>query len=92
MTTSKKILLADFIVAFLLLLAVIIGGVFSWDTSSMAAICVGWDAQLATAVGFYYWKAKNENRSKYAMALVEKLAEKHGIENVINLANVILKD
>lgn len=92
MSTSKKILLADFIVAFLLLIAAIIGGVLSWDTSSIAAISVGWDAQLATAVGFYYWKAKNENRSKYAMELVEKLAEKYGIENVVNLAEVVLKD
>lgn len=92
MSTSKIILLADFIVAFLLLAAVILGACLSWDTSQVAAISIGWDAQLATAVGFYYWKAKNENRSKYAMQMVERLAEKYGMENVVNLAQVVLKD
>lgn len=92
MSTSKIILLADFIVAFLLLAAVILGACLGWDTSQVAAISIGWDAQLATAVGFYYWKAKNENRSKYAMQMVERLAEKYGMENVINLAQVVLKD
>ena len=60
--------------------------------SQVAAIAVGWDGQLAVATGFYYWKAKNENRSKYAMRLVKELASEYGIENVVNLAQTILKD
>lgn len=92
MKTSKVILLADFTIAILLAVAVTTGAYLDKDMSQVAAIAVGWDAQLAVATGFYYWKAKNENRSKYAMRLVKQLANEYGIENVVNLAQTILKD
>ena len=92
MQTSKAILLADFIIAILLAIAVTIGSCLEKDMTQVAAIAVGWDGQLAVATGFYYWKAKNENRSKYAMRLVKQLASEYGIENVVNLAQTILKD
>jgi hypothetical protein len=60
--------------------------------SNVTTISALWDAQLAVAVGFYYWKAKNENRSKYAMQLIKDLAERYEIEYVVHLAEVILKD
>ena len=91
-TTSKTILVVNFIVAILLTVAVVVGAYLQIDMSPLTAIAVGWDGQLAVSVGFYYWKAKNENRSKYAMKLVKDLAKEHGMENVINLAEVILKD
>ena len=92
MTTSKRIMLVNFVVAFILLVAVILGAFLNKDMSQVAAISIGWDAQLATSAGFYFWKAKNENRSKHAMTLVERLAEKYGIEHVVDLAQVVLKD
>lgn len=92
MQTSKMILLADFIIAILLTVAVTVGAYLEMDMSQVAAIAVGWDGQLAVASGFYYWKAKNENRSKYAMKLVKELASEYGIENVVGLAEIILKD
>ena len=92
MKTSKLILFVDFAVAFLLTLAVTIGAYLGRDMSPVTAIAVGWDGQLAVATGFYYWKAKNENRSKYAMKLVKDLAEKYGMENVVSLAQTVLKD
>lgn len=78
--------------AILLTVAVAVGAFLEKDMSQLAAVTVGWDGQLATAIGFYYWKAKNENRSRYAMTLVKDLAEQYGIENVVSLAEVILKD
>lgn len=92
MKTSKLILLVDFTIAILLAIVVTIGSYLGRDMSQVAAVAVGWDGQLAVAIGFYYWKAKNENRSKYAMKLVKELAEKYGMENVVNLAQIILKD
>lgn len=92
MQTSKLILLADFTVAILLTIAVTTGAYLGRDMSQVAAVAVGWDGQLAVACGFYYWKAKNENRSKYAMKLVKQLAKEYGIENVVNMAQTILKD
>lgn len=91
-TASKVILIANFTIAILLSIAVVVGTCLQIDMSPVTAICVGWDGQLAVSVGFYYWKAKNENRSKYAMKLVKDLAKEYGIENVICLAEVILKD
>ena len=88
--TSKTILLADFSIAILLTIVAIIGAFLEKDMSQVAAIAVGWDGQLAVATGFYYWKAKNG--SKHAMKLVKELAKEYGIENVVSLAEVILKD
>lgn len=90
--TSKLILLVDYIVAILLTVAVVVGAYLEHDMYQVSTVAVGWDAQLAVATGFYYWKAKNENRSKHAMILVKDLAEAYGIENVVNLAQTILKD
>lgn len=90
--TSKFILLIDFIVAIGLAIVVIVGSFLDKDMSNIATITAFWDAQMTAAVGFYYWKAKNENRSKHAMQLVKDLAEKYGIENVARLAEIILKD
>lgn len=90
--TSKLILIVDFVIAILLTVVVIWGSLSEKDMSSVATIAAFWDAQLAVAVGFYYWKAKNENRSKYAMKLVKDLANNYGIEHVVSLAEVILKD
>lgn len=92
MQTSKLILLVDFLIAILLTGIVIHGAYKGVDMSYVATISGLWDAQLAVAIGFYYWKAKNENRSKYAMSLVRDLAKKYGIENVIHLAEIVLKD
>lgn len=90
--TSKLILIMDFTVAVLLTAVVVIGVWLERDAYQVTVIAACWDAQLTAAVGFYYWKAKNENRSKYAMGLVKDLAEKYGMDAVIGLANTILKD
>lgn len=90
--TSKFILVVNLLVAILLTAVVIVGTFLNRDMSQVTAVVVCWDGQLAITTGFYYWKAKNENRSKHAMGLVKELAEKHGIENVIELTEVVLKD
>lgn len=40
----------------------------------------------------YFWKAKNENRSKYALKFVEKLADRYGIESTSRILETVLKD
>ena len=91
--TSKIILIIDILIAIALSGIVIYGVFFTERNLDPLTVIAGlWDAQLAVAIGFYYWKSKNENRSKHAMELVEKLADKYGIENVVTLAEVVLKD
>ena len=53
-TTSKAILLADFVIAVLLAMAVTTGAFLGREMSQVAAVAVGWDAQISVAVGFYY--------------------------------------
>lgn len=92
METSKWILRVEFTVAILLAVAIAVGSFLQISMTELAVVAGLWDAQLAVVVGAYLWKAKNENRSKHAMKLVRELAETYGIDSVISLAEVILKD
>lgn len=61
---SKIILL---IVAIATVLVVVASFVLMWrtmDLSPLSYIITGIFAELASATGFYYWKAKNENMIK----------------------------
>ncbi len=72
MEFSKILFWLVFLVAFGV---TVFGCALMWhtgDTSGLAYIIPAAFAELATATGFYYWKAKNENRIK--------LMKKHGLE------------
>jgi hypothetical protein len=49
-------------------------------------------AETAAATGFYYWKAKNENRAKYAQRFLNKIADKYGADVALRMAEIVLKD
>lgn len=86
MTTSKLILLISWIASIVLTLIVIVGAFLCIDMAYVATIAgLAW-GELTAAHGFYFWKARHENRSKHAMRLVESFADKYGIEAVIGLA------
>lgn len=44
------------------------------------------------SVGFYFWKAKNENRAKYAQKFMKQWAEKYGPEAAARITEIVLKD
>ena len=52
---------------------------------------LAWSA-FDLAIGFYYWKSKNENRSKYMQEFVKQLAEKYGIDASLRASEIVLKD
>lgn len=91
-TTSKIILFVDFLVALSLTALVVVGAYLGKDVSEITPIAIAWDAQLAVVIGFYFWKAKNENRAKGVQQLVRDLAEKYGIEAVARIAEIIFKE
>lgn len=92
MQTSKKILAGSWAV-FLTLLALCIFFKYRGDDiSDLVQLTLGSAAELTAAHGFYYWKAKNENRSKHAMQLVRDLADQYGIDAAARIAEVVLKD
>ena len=42
--------------------------------------------------GFYFWKAKNENRAKYAQRFLKQFADKYGADVAVRVAEIVLKD
>lgn len=92
MEFSKKLLLWSWAVTVVL---TIIGIKFPLDRLPADLMIVilplSW-AETAAATGFYYWKAKTENRAKYAQRFVLDFADKYGVDAAIRIAEVVLKD
>lgn len=85
---SKKILIFSyFVLAVLIVIHLTVA-----DTASFATIVCAWIVECGAATGFYFWKAKNENRSKYALKFIRELADKYGIESVARVLETVLKD
>lgn len=92
MEVSKRILCASWTAAVILSGIVIVGTFLDKDVSHITTLAgLAW-AELTTAHGFYYWKAKNENRAKGAQKLVQDLADQHGIDAAARFADIIFKD
>ena len=53
----------------------------------IVAITIAWIAQLGISSAAYYWKAKNENRSKVPLKVVESLPE--DIRKELDLTQVV---
>lgn len=62
------------------------------DTSPLCYLAIGDGGALATGIGFYFWKSKNENRYKHCKRIMEEWADKYDVETAIRLAETILKD
>ena len=65
---SKKLLILDYIMFVVLLVCAVI-----FPEVDFVAIIVAWIAQLGISTAAYYWKAKNENRTKVPLKVVESL-------------------
>jgi hypothetical protein len=57
----------------------------------MVIIPLSW-TPLDLAIGFYFWKAKNENRAKYQQKFITKWAKEYGVESALRAAETVLKD
>lgn len=55
-------------------------------------VTIAWIGLLATALGVYQWKTKNENRAKYAQKFMDEWAEKYGPDSVAQIMEIVLKD
>ena len=49
-------------------------------------------AEARASSGFYLWKAKNENRSKYAIKYIKSLPETYTAEEKARFLEIVLKD
>ena len=77
---SKKLLICDYIIFLLLVLCHLIWG-------NLTEIIVAWAAQLGISSGFYYWKAKSENRTKIPIKVISSLPP--DIRKEVNLTELI---
>lgn len=48
--------------------------------------------ETGVSTGYYYWKAKNENRAKYAHRFLREVANEWGVDTAVRMAEIVLKD
>lgn len=92
METSKKLLWVHVTVSVLLCITTVAGTLASIDVSAIGVLA---GASLLTDGawgGFYFWKAKNENRAKYAQRFLKQFADKYGVDAALRAAEIVLKD
>lgn len=90
--TSKLILIGSWAVALTLTGITIHGSYLGRDMSQVAMLAALSWGELTAAHGFYFWKAKNENRAKGTQKLIKDLAAKHGIDAVARIAELVFRD
>jgi hypothetical protein len=82
MEFSKKLLIADYILFILLCIASAI-----FPAVDFVTIITAWIAQIGVSSGAYYWKAKNENRVKIPIKVIESLPDE--IRDELDLTEII---
>lgn len=76
MTTSKKILIASYVIAGVLTALVVAGAIFGLDVSTLSIITSAAYAEVGVSNGFYYNKAKKENAMKIAISCIKENPDK----------------
>ena len=92
MEFSKKLLYFSWAVTLTLTLTTICFSIKMLPLDALLVITpLSW-AETGTATAFYYWKSKNENRTKYGQMFLREFAEKWGADIAVRMAEVVLKD
>jgi len=92
METSKKILFGSWVVFLTILGLCVFFKLRGEDTTDFVTLAGYSAAEITGAHGFYYWKAKNENRAKGLQTMVQNMAEKYDIETAARFAEIVFKD
>lgn len=79
---SKKLLIVDY----LLLIGLLVCSV-AFQNVDFTTIIVAWIAQVGISSAAYYWKAKNENRTKVPINVIRSLPK--DMRDQIDLTQVI---
>lgn len=84
METSKKIILASYIITIILSIIVIIGTFIGHDVTNITTIAsLAW-AEVAASNIFYYKKAAKENVPKVIASLPEYVREQIDVNQLLN--------
>lgn len=92
MEFSKKLLISSATVTLILSALTIWMSQNAMPLDAMLVITpLSW-TETGAATGFYFWKAKNENRAKYAQKFLREITKEWGAETAIRIAEIVLKD
>ena len=92
MEFSKKLLFFSWSVTLILTLLTIGFSLRQFPYDALLVIApLSW-AETGTATAFYYWKSKNENRSKYGQWFLQEFADRWGADTAVRMAEIVLKD
>lgn len=92
MEFSKKMLVLHVLISICLCIMTVVAAFEGADAATIGILAGSSFVTDGAWGGFYYWKAKNENRWKYAQKFVKLLADSHGVDAAIRMAEVVLKD
>lgn len=90
--TTKILLLTSWAAAVLFSVLTVILSLCGVSSDGLQLVVSLTWAEVTALNGFYVWKAKNENRAKYAQRFITEIADKYGIEAAALIAETILKD
>ena len=62
------------------------------DTSPLGWLLMGEGGALATWLASYAWKEKAANKSKFAFVFIKEFAAEHGVDQAIQIAQLVLQD
>lgn len=92
MEFSKKLLYFSWAVTIVLTTILVLFSIKMLTLDGIVtAVSLSW-AETATATGFYYWKSKNENRTKYGQMFLSEYSDKWSPEVALRMAEIVLKD
>lgn len=92
MEFSKKLLFFSWGITLFLTILLLWFPIMEWSVEGLAIVTpLSW-AETGTATAFYYWKAKNENRAKYAQRFLRDIASEWGPEVAARITEIVLKD
>ena len=92
MEFSKKLVVFIWMVVLVLCAIVILCTFSQIDASGIESMAALAFAAADVISGFYLWKAKNENRLKLTKSMVTQWANDYGIDAVVSLTEIVLKE
>ena len=92
MEFSKKLLVAMLAATMICGVVIIYGSLGGHDMTALQLFASDLSKADGVVGAIYLWKAKNENRAKYAQKFVKQFANTYGIDAAIRIAEVVLKD
>ena len=62
------------------------------DLSPAPYLALGESSAIGVWLAAYAWKEKAANKSKYAYVFIKEFASEYGVENAIQIAQIVLQD